>query len=120
MAPVSLNRQTKRDFQVCLVIWFVLELVCFLLIPALGVVPFATGSGPWLSWSIALGLGGALLFAVSSQILITLPTQNRYWRKIGQRLGGMALAWLGLAGVIFPILVLSRRVFLSLLERLVN
>lgn len=120
MAPVSLNRQTKRDFQVCLIIWFVLELFCFLLIPALGIVPFTTGSDPWLSWSFILGLGGALLFAVSSQILVNLPIQNRFWRKLGQQSGGIFLAWLGLAGVAFPLLALNRLVFLGLLERLVN
>jgi hypothetical protein len=119
-----IHQHTKRDFLVCLTIWLVLEVVCFLLMPLFGVISFGDSLEQWLLPSIPIGIAGALVFAVSTQLfMLPLPSVKSSSKKMQVRLirlgrlllGGLA-AWVGLIGVAFPVLIMSVRFFTQLLE----
>lgn len=119
-----IHPHTKRDFLTCLAIWLALEFVCFLLLPLLGVITFGDSIGQWLLPSIPIGIVGAIVFALSTQLfMLPLPSVRSSSKKAQIRLlrwsrvllGGFA-AWLGLSGVAFPVLIISARFFTQLLE----
>lgn len=113
----ALRRLIKRDLFFCLIIWFGLELLCFGILPLLEMIQFEDSSD-WFALSVALGMLGILCFVASSYT--TLTTGNRYkrWNRSLQWLTGKALAWLGLAGIAFPLLVISERIVSSIFDQL--
>jgi hypothetical protein len=119
-----IHHHTKRDFLVCLAIWLALEVLCFLLLPLLGIISFEDNINQWLLPSIPVGITGASIFALSTQLfMLPLPSVRSSSKKAQVRLlrwgrillGGLA-AWIGLAGVAFPVLVISARFFTQLLQ----
>lgn len=126
MRKPLIHQNTKRDFLFCLGIWLALEVLCFLIFPLLGVISFEDTLGQWLPQSVVLGLLGASLFAVSTELfMMPLPSlkattkkaQVRLWRFGRSLIGGLA-AWAGLIGVAFPIVIVSTRVFTAILQNL--
>ncbi|HEY9646677.1 MAG TPA: hypothetical protein V6C88_09920 [Chroococcidiopsis sp.] len=112
-----LNQHIKRDFIVCLCIWFGLEVIGFVILPLAG----ATDIGKdWFIPSVLLGILGAFLFALSSQVILTVPYQQQRVFKVLQWLVGIIFAWLGLAGVAFPLLVMGVQIFQRILENLMK
>jgi hypothetical protein len=119
-----IHPHTKRDFLVCLAIWLTLEGICFLILPLLGVISFEDSISQWFLPSIVIGIAGASIFALSTQLfMVPLPSIKSSPKKAQVRLlrwgrvllGGLA-AWIGLAGVAFPLLVISARFFTQFLQ----
>lgn len=103
----------QRDFLVCLIIWFVLAMVCFAIANILPGSSVEIQPQHLFVLSIPLGIGGACLVAASTQI--TLAARNHSQRQRWLNLGALLLSWLGLFGIGFPLLVLSFRIALWLL-----
>jgi hypothetical protein len=115
---LSINDHTRQDFLICLAIWFALELVCFIFLPVFGAIERA--NEPWFSLSFAFGLGGSVLFALSSQILLTVSDRQQRYVRILQWLMGIIFAWMGLAGVAFPLLIIGIQAFARILSSLMS
>lgn len=103
-----------RDFCVCLLVWFVLEVVCFAIVRALAVKPVEIQPQQLFTLSIPLGIGGACLLASSTQISLTWAGASRKRKRL-IRLVAQALSWLGLIGIGFPLLILSFQIALKIL-----
>lgn len=70
MNNFTVDELTKKDFLTCIGMWLVLEVVCFLIFPALKFVQTPEERlRAWFITSIPLGIGGALLSAASSRFL---------------------------------------------------
>jgi hypothetical protein len=116
MRQFHINAYAKKDFLVCLSVWFALELFCFLLLPVLGLGQPNDLANQWLLPSISAGIIGAFLFAVSSQLLLIPVNPGDRWMNFSRSLGGIILAWVGLLGVATPLLLMSIRICLKLFQ----
>lgn len=113
----ALRRLIQRDLLFCLLIWFGLELLCFGILPLLKIIQFEPSS-PWFALSVALGILGILCFVASSYITLTAGDRQQRSHRSLQWLTGRAMAWLGLAGIVFPLFVISERIVTGILDRL--
>lgn len=108
MNNFSVDELTKKDFLTCLGMWIVIELVCFLLFPALKFVQ-APGDllRTWFITSIPLGLGGAFLSAASSRFLAIANDGERRSDRGSKILIGQIMGLLGILGIGFPLFVIG-------------
>jgi len=105
-----------KDFFSCLMLWLVLELVAFGLLPALGVVD-RDRIGVWLWLSLPLGPGGAFLLASCSRfVTITQERAHRSTKKLASWLGQL-VGVLGLAGMVFPFVMVVGEVIAQIFTR---
>lgn len=118
MTYFTINSHAKRDFGICLGIWLGLELICFGFFPFIGVAQSPNPQNDWFLVSIPIGVAGALLFAMSTQML--LASGQKVSRGIirARSVVGRLLAWLGLAGIAFPLLAFWFRCFHNFLSQL--
>jgi hypothetical protein len=101
----------------CLLIWLGLELLCFGILPLLTIIQFESSS-QWFALSVALGILGILCFVASSYITLTTSDRQKRSHRSLQWLTGRAMAWLGLAGIAFPLFVISERIVSGIFDRL--
>jgi sulfite exporter TauE/SafE len=104
MRQISLNRHTTRDLIACLCIWMALTLICFGFLPLFGVIEPADD---WFLLSFGLGAVGSLLFATSSQIILNADQRRKWFLRFLQWLVGIVMAWIGVVGIAFPLLVVA-------------
>jgi len=116
----STNETFRRDLLIGLGVWLGLEIVAFGIVPGLGLIQPGERLQKWLYLSILFGLIGALLLALSPQYV----AHDRLRRN---KLVGWSwifvwriLAWLGLAGLAFPLLMLSYELFAALFDQLIE
>ncbi|GAB4147837.1 MAG: hypothetical protein Fur0046_26200 [Cyanobacteria bacterium J069] len=115
MHYLSLSESARRDFFTCLGIWLTLELIAFGLMPAIGFdrISFSQTSS-WFWASVALGIGGSFLLASASRLVgvsRTSPSKAKRWLGM---LSGRLVNWVALAGVAFPLLIVSLNLFYRL------
>lgn len=111
-----MDARTRKDFFVCLGIWLGLELICFGLLPLLGLALPPNEWGAWFIMSVLAGIGGACLLAGSTQVADGFRSQeSTATLKLPQRLLVSLMSWLGLAGIAFPVFLISMQVFTLLL-----
>jgi hypothetical protein len=115
MSRFSLDELQRKDFVSALTLWVVAEFVGLLLFPALGVINPGAKLKTWFALSIPLGIGGALLIPLCSRfVAITNDRQaSRNSKQLGSILGQLG-GWLGLAGVVYPLVVASIEFFSTL------
>lgn len=109
----SLNDFARKDFFFCLGIWLAIEIVCFVLLPALQLVQTGSFTNLWLIVSLILGIGGAALTAWATQLSTSLAAQGKTPKRATQTLLFL-LNWLGLLGIAFPLLFMSTQLFSKL------
>lgn len=106
-----MNDLARRDLFTCLGIWLALEVVCFGILPLLGLTAPWQELRFWFLFSVLAGIGGVILTAGSAQLQAFLNDQaffaNRSYLKL--ILTGL-LSWLGLIGIGFPIFVISLQI----------
>lgn len=101
----------RRDFLISIGIWLSLEFVGFVIFPALKLVNPGDRMIGWFWTSIPLGIGGAFLLGASSRfVAISNELKDPNKRRPRIWLGQMA-GWIGLAGVAFPLLMISLEFF---------
>jgi len=111
----SFEDLAQKDFFVSLGLWGVLEIVSFLILPALGFVPANAPLKVWFLLSFPFGVGGALLIAASSHF-VALTNEYAYTksgRTIASFLGQFG-GWLGFAGILFPFAMVLNEIIAKL------
>jgi hypothetical protein len=117
--PLSFNLEnvTQKDFLVALGIWAFLEILGLVLFPALGLIKPGDRLQGWIATSIPVGLIGAFLVGASSQYInVTVDRADRTNKSLLILLG-QAVGWLGLAGVLFPLLIVAIEFFTNTLGK---
>lgn len=112
-----MNQLVRKDLLTCLGAWLALEVVCFGLLPAIGLARSQFNPEPWLIVSLPLGIGGAFLLASSTQITETMRRTDRL-QQIVMKLSSLLLSWVGLIGIGFPILITTAIIFVEIFSRL--
>lgn len=106
MTNFSFNELSRKDLRIALTLWGVIMFISFVVMPLFQVVQFGTRLLSWFWLSLPLGIGGALLLTASSRFVAISHDRGGHRETkslksmIGQ-LGGI----LGLAGILFPLLV---------------
>ncbi|MBD2094928.1 hypothetical protein H6F90_07135 [Trichocoleus sp. FACHB-591] len=117
--PLSFTLEdiTQRDFFVALGIWVFLEVLGLVLFPALGLIQPGDRLNGWIATSVPVGVIGAFLVGASSQYINVTVDRADKTNKPLQILLGQAVGWLGLAGVLFPLLVVAVEFFTKTLGK---
>lgn len=112
MQHLSLGEGARRDFFTCLGIWLTLELIAFGLMPAIGFnhISFSP-TNPWFWASVALGIGGSFLLASASRLVGSFRNHTSKAKRLAGMLSGRLVNWVALAGVAFPLLIVSLNLF---------
>lgn len=112
MQHLSLSEGARRDFFTCLGIWLTLELIAFGLMPAIGFNHISySPSSPWFWTSVALGIGGSFLLASASRLVGSFRNHASKAKRWAGMLSGRLVNWVALAGVAFPLLIVSLNLF---------
>jgi hypothetical protein len=107
-----MNPQSRKDLFTCLGIWLALEVICFGILPAMGLAQPRSSLQSWFWISLLLGIGGAVLMAGSSQLAEFLESKPSALRQPVLRSAAVGLvSWLGLFGIGFPLFVISIQIF---------
>ncbi len=115
MQHPSLNEGARRDFFTCLGIWLTLELIAFGLMPAIGFDHISLSqTNPWFWASVALGIGGSFLLAAASRLVGASRNSASKAKRWAGMLSGRLVNWVALAGVAFPLLIVSMNLFYRL------
>lgn len=114
-----MNDLVRRDLFTCLGIWLALEIVCFGLLPAIGLTSTAIQTNQWFMISLPLGIGGAFLSASGTQLTLS-ENQSIHSRRVFDRSLAFLTSWVGLFGIGFPLIVMSVYLFGTLLSILMN
>jgi hypothetical protein len=106
MNNFSFNEIQRKDFTTALVLWGVAEVVGFILFPGLGIIK--PGGGVLRGWfmaSLPIGLGGAILIAMTSRFVAMAQGSRSGNRKDVLVLLSQFGGWVGMVGVIYPLLL---------------
>jgi len=112
----SFEDLARKDFFAGLILWIVLEILSFLILPALGAIQPGERLKVWFSLSIPLGIGGALLLGISSHfVAFTHERAARENKRIASFLGQFG-GGLGLAGILFPFVMATGEFFAKIFD----
>jgi hypothetical protein len=105
----------RKDLFTALTLWVIVELVSFILFPALGLInPGGATLRTWFVLSVPFGIGGAILISMTSRFLAIMNDKiKREYRFLYAFLGQFG-GWIGLAGVLFPFLMVCIEFFTNI------
>lgn len=108
MGRFSSEENQRRDLVESLTLWVAAEFVGLLFLPSIveGFDPSGVLRKTWFPWSLLYGIGGILLLTVSSRFMATAG--DREGAKDSKAIGALfaqILGWLGLAGVLYPLIM---------------
>ncbi len=108
MGRFSSEENQRRDLVESLTLWVAAEFVGLLFLPSIveGFDPSGVLRRIWFPWSLVYGIGGIVLLTVSSRFMATAG--DREGAKGSRMLGALfaqALGWLGLVGVLYPLIM---------------
>lgn len=108
----------RKDFLSALALWVVIEIVSFLLLPGLGAIQPGDRLKYWFYLSLPLGIGGAFLVGASSRFIAmthekSANVNSRMVLSILGQFGG----WFGLAGILFPFVMVVGEFFARIFPR---
>lgn len=101
----------RKDFLTGLLLWVVIMIVSFLLMPALGAIEPGERLSLWFSLSLPLGIGGAFLLGSSSRFMAITNERSSGSGKSLRSLLGQFGGWVGLAGILFPFVMVTGEFF---------
>lgn len=105
MNRFSFSEIQRRDLVTSLMLWMVAEFVGLLLFPSLGVIDPGAKLRTWFIFSLPFGLLGSVIIAMSSRwmaIANEMPTGNA--KSLLVLIGQMS-GWVGLIGVLYPLIM---------------
>lgn len=117
---LNTNETFRRDLLVGLGIWLCLLVITFAVLPAFGLAQMGDRRDVWLLATILLGLAGVFILALCPQYIERDRQRQNRWARFFRITFWRLLAWLGLAGLAFPLLIMSYEVFLALFSNLVG
>lgn len=108
MGRFSPEESQRRDLVESLTLWMAAEFVGFLFLPSIveGFDPSGVLRRAWFPWSLLYGIGGIVMLTASSRFMATAGDRrgDRDSKMIGSLLA-RSLGWLGLAGVLYPLIM---------------
>jgi|GEM_PF-2054399 len=114
------NEAFRRDLFVGFGIWLSLVVIAFVLLPNMGLVQPQSRFDGWMLMSLIGGIIGIFLLALEPRLV----ERDRHRPRRGSRwvwiLFWRVLAWVGLAGLASPLLMISYEVFLSLFNQILS
>ncbi|MGA7934015.1 MAG: hypothetical protein WCA35_10755 [Kovacikia sp.] len=107
----------RKDFLTGLILWLVLEVFSFLVLPGLGAISPGERLKGWFYLSLPLGFGGAFLLGVSSRFMAITNERASSSNKLVLSILGQFGGWIGLAGILFPFAMVTSEFFARTLGR---
>lgn len=108
MGRFSSEESQRRDLVESLTLWVAAEFIGLLFLPSIveGFDPSGVLRRTWFPWSLVYGIGGIVLLTISSRFMATAGDREgaRDSKKIGA-LFAQSLGWLGLVGVLYPLIM---------------
>jgi len=101
----AIDELTKKDFFTSLSMWIALEVLCFWFLPLIQFIEPGSHLRPWFVTSIPLGIGWAVVSALSSRFLAIANEQDATTGRDTKILVGQLMGGVGIAGVLFPLAV---------------
>ncbi|MFS8742118.1 hypothetical protein [Synechococcus sp. O70.2] len=98
------NAVFRKDIQVALFTWGVLELVCFVIMPFTRAYEYAQVAD-WLWPSLVLGPAGAVVVAFCSKLTVAASNIPDPKRKRAQRQIAQVISFFGFLGLALPLLL---------------
>ncbi len=114
MNHFSFEDLERTDFFAALSLWIVIELVNFAILPGLQFIQPGNRLPIWFGLSLPLGLGGAFLIGTSSRFVALAVNRRRSNTKTLMGIVGQLGGWVGLAGILFPLVVTLTEFFSKL------
>lgn len=106
----------QKDFFSALLSWIVLSIFCFVLLPKFSLIKAGNKQLAWFIASIPPGVTGAILVGVCSEF-IRLCQEHYHGRNRKPLIWlGTLVGWLGLAGTIYPLVIIGLQFWLQLLS----
>lgn len=102
MSNFSFDDLWRKDFLKGIILWIVIEIVSFLVLPGLGAIRPSDRLKFWFGLSIPLGIGGALILGGSSRFIAMTNERIASGHKTLLSLLGQFSGSIGLAGILFP------------------
>lgn len=99
----------NKDLLMALGLWLVIEAVSFVLFPTIGLIASSARLRTGFLLSVPFGLGGVAFISMSSRVVAMAGEQGKMALLIAQ-FGG----WIGLAGIMFPFLIVCIEFFSTL------
>jgi hypothetical protein len=110
MKQFSFDELGRKDFFIGLVLWIVIELVSFLVLPGLGVIQSGPRLKTWFFLSLPFGVAGAFLLGISSRFIALTQERGRGPRSLQSFLGQFG-GGIGIAGIVFPFVMVTLEFF---------
>lgn len=107
MSNFSFDDLWRKDFLKGFVLWIVIEIVSFLILPGIGAIQPGDRLKFWFGLSVPLGLGGAFLIGGSSRFVAIMNERAASGSKTILSLLGQFGGSIGLAGVVFPFVMVA-------------
>ncbi|HEY9847366.1 MAG TPA: hypothetical protein V6D03_14370 [Candidatus Caenarcaniphilales bacterium] len=102
--PIDLE-VAQKDFFSALTVWLILEVFSFALLPGFSLIETQNKQSAWFFVSVPLGIVGAILVGVSSQLVYFSQERLQGRNKKSLMWLGLFGGWLGLAGIGFPLAI---------------
>jgi hypothetical protein len=118
MTPSLIYAIAKKDFYTSLGVWTALEMICFVVLPLVGLVQPESKLQGWFYASFPLGIGGALVIGLSSWWIAVAIRKSQGWVRVLRVLLGEVVSLVGVAAIAYPLLVGSMELFKSLFASL--
>ncbi len=114
MGRFSSEEGQRRDLVESLTLWVAAEFLGLLFLPSIveGFDPSGILRRTWFPWSLVYGIGGIVLLTLSSRFMATAGDRagDADSKRIG-KLFAQGLGWLGLVGVLYPLIMFVRTFF---------
>ncbi|MEO1208943.1 MAG: hypothetical protein AAFX78_05295 [Cyanobacteria bacterium J06638_20] len=114
------NEGFRRDLFVGVGIWLTLLVIAFVLLPGIGLVQPEARFDGWMLMSLLGGIVGVFLLALSPRLIERDRQRPRRVSRWSWILFWRLLAWMGLAGLASPILMISYEIFLTVFNRILS
>jgi hypothetical protein len=117
MKNFSFEELGRKDFATGIMLWLVIEVLTFIFLPILGIIPFSDRLRSLFLLSLPLGVAGAFLLGASSRFVALTSDRITSQSKILLSFLGQFGGGIGMAGIIFPFFVAALEFFVNVLSK---
>ena len=110
----------RRDLFVGFGIWLALLVIGFVLLPGIGLVQPEARFDGWMLMSLLGGIIGVFFLALSPRLIERDRQRSRRVSRWSWVLVWRLLAWVGLAGLASPLLMISYEIFITVFNQILS
>lgn len=114
MNNFSFDELQRKDLRIALGLWLTVEFVSFAFFPSVGLINPGAKLRTWFLASLPLGIAGAILISASSRFVALANERAAGNSKVFYSFLGQFGGWIGLVGVLFPLLTVCVEFFSNL------